>query len=59
MDKRKIDDVIGTGPLGPVTKRSIRIEARLQLQGAIFKPDLSDLNSDDDKIVDKRRKKSH
>ena len=47
-EKRKIDDVIGTGPLGPVTKRSIRIEARLQLQGAIFKPDLSDSNSDDD-----------
>ena len=47
-EKRKFDNIIGTGPLGPVTNRSIRIEARLQLQGAIFKPEFSDLNSDDD-----------
>lgn len=45
-EKRKINDIIGTGPLGPVTSKSLRIEARLQLQGAKFKPD--SLYSDDD-----------
>lgn len=36
--KRKAS-VLGTGPLGPVTKRALAMESRLQLKGAKFFPD--------------------
>ena len=35
--KRNFHDFNGAGPLGPVSRKNIRIEARLQLQGALFK----------------------
>jgi hypothetical protein len=50
-NKRRKRTDVGTGPLGLLSKRTLKIEARLQLQGALFRlPSTSSESFGDEKI---------